>query len=597
MSATVTQTGRVATVTVSTARYIHPNHTGDVTSAGDGVTTLANTAVTAGSYTAANITVDSKGRITAASNTSSLAPTAHASTHATGGSDPLTPASIGAETPAGAAAQITASAVRYDASQSLTSAQRRTARENILAETTNIAWVERFARHANGTAIGTGSTTENGQTWFMNNQPGFSSATIVNAALESQDGDLYYIGGAVPCPGKRFSLTVIAELRDNPNYNGSGTADAGIILSNGPVNFNAGLASYLNSGVTHCQFYATNPAMVINPFYDPTFPGGAPAFTTDAEVTNQLPIIGKRLLINISVRDGVLAATMGGQTKIYRSASFAQTMNETATGFFVEAGRNVTQRYTWAVHAIWVNSPSLDSTEFGGTQSQASLDFFRRDRHVLPGVLRMFPTGAGYAGGTLPTLSAHAAGTSTTAKGSQLRINGGNILAEGGFVGTIGYSAAPVLLRAPMNRDLGLDAQVLSTAGAESALLTIAATPALENGDMETLEFAGNLTGTNAKRIRLFRSAGAATIFDTDAAGTPLTAVTGPWLLTVRRNVTASASYIISHFEASGVSILQRSALNFGNNTISLQILTTTADAGAVSLEFALQELQRVNIS
>jgi hypothetical protein len=86
--------------------------TGDVTaSAGSNATTLANTAVTAGSYTAASITVDSKGRITAASSTAALAPTAHASTHATGGSDPITPAAIGAATPSDITTAIGAKAL------------------------------------------------------------------------------------------------------------------------------------------------------------------------------------------------------------------------------------------------------------------------------------------------------------------------------------------------------------------------------------------------------------------------------------------------------------------------------------------------------
>lgn len=60
-------TGSIAVVSGPTT-ITGGNLTGDVTTAGGTATTLSNSGVTAGSYTSANIIVDAKGRVTAASS-------------------------------------------------------------------------------------------------------------------------------------------------------------------------------------------------------------------------------------------------------------------------------------------------------------------------------------------------------------------------------------------------------------------------------------------------------------------------------------------------------------------------------------------------
>lgn len=480
-------------------------------------------------------------------------------------------------------------------------------------QSSSVAFLDRFDRsdrYSSPSALThLVSTPEVGPAWRLNTSGG--TPTITNGALYMTGNSLAYVGSSVPSVGGKLSLGFDFELAIT-SYGTSGTYRGSWNVTFGSLELignDGGIGTGLDQFPVHISFDDLGVSSITF-YHQPGSGSSVPIPCVNASAVNGRypwldgtnPIAwNKRHSLIISVDgDEITVSIPGVSHLVFRHADVSTMVGAATTHWWWEPGGELqggNQYQTIAkLYRVW-SSEKLNQDP--GWLWQGNIrDLAANGSHKLPGQLQLYPNnGSRKSSETLPSnVNLVSGGTSTTAKGSNNRINGGHILAEGGFIGSTGLAGAGIGWgRAPLDLDLGVDAAVSSSAGSATILKSFYQAASLENGDMEVLEFAGNLTGTNAKRIWLQRDASSTVFFDSDASGTPLTSVTGPWTLTLRRNVTSTSSYCIATFLSNGVQILQRVAVNFGNNDIDTVLRANSTDAGGATLEFGRRQVVRVN--
>lgn len=417
-----------------------------------------------------------------------------------------------------------ASGATPESVQAALAADPEGAREAIKAQSRDIGFLNRFGRLANATAVANGSTPEIGENVYMVWGSGSANPTVVSEALEAAAGTLIYYGANVACPGNRFTITVMAELRINAGYTSGVTApDLTIGVNSRAWSSVGGLSSFLAApSPLHAQIRTTGE--VGGDFYvDP------PSVTRD-DSSDTFRAIGAGFKFPITMEvDGpndVVRITVAGRTTVFRDSRYSRAVDETSTGFFVEWGAPAsTDQYYWAIHSIAVNAPELhDSNSFDGGQYGRQIhNLITRDTATLPGRQRIL-------GGAV----------AFTADMGVVGANDPYAIAGNPHIGYAPYfrPAPYATVRATGNSDRATAVLQSAAPSANLALHLIQSLPTLAsytgnqlgNGSMAvTTYFIRFGANTNTKRLRIIRDAGGATRFDsgdfTGAAGNNVHAV------------------------------------------------------------------------
>lgn len=529
-------------------------------------------------------------------------------------------------------------------------------REAIKAQSTEVGFLNRFGRLADGTAVATGSTPEVGENVFISNgatrtsgiatfgSPNISFAsngaipivgsvvsgtgipvgatvlaspaptattatlsanatasgtgltfnfahpdpTVVNEALEASAGTLIYYGANVASPGNRFIITIMAEIRINSGYTSGSTApDLTIGVNAKPWSAAAGLSNFLNSPqCLHAQIRTTGE--VGGNFYEE-----APSITPD-DSSDTFRAIGAGfkfpIVIDVDGVNDVCRITVAGRTRIFRDDRYSRCIDEASTGFFVEWGApSSSEQYYWAIHSIAVNAPELsDSNSFeGGQYGREIHNLVTRDTATLPSRQRIL--------------------------GGQVRFNADQGVQNANdpfaIAGNPHLGYAPYCRPAPFiqSRLSGLiqrsTAALASNASAsDQAIHTISRLEELAGftgnqlaaGAWMRTTYIGRLgANANTKRLKIVRSAGGATRFDSGN----LTDNAAQFTLTFYQIRLAAGYRFVSIMEwstAGSTTPYRIQTYNESAGGAADQLLVTGTTAGDVTIDFHFTEINPV---